>query len=86
MLFTGMLDNLTHIPPDTDSHHFQCTFHEMAIAFEYDVHVALGGPNADLHIKATLLQKLWRPLTTQHRLRLTDDRAGTFKQLFRYRK
>ena len=65
MLFTGMLDNLTHIPPDTDIHQFQCTFHEMAIALEYDVHIALGGPKADLHTKAILLQKLMRAPTLQ---------------------
>ena len=87
MLFTGVLDNRTHIPPDTDMHHFQCTLSEMATALEYDVHVAFGGPKADLHTKATLLQKLLRALTTQLRLRLTDDdRASTFKQVFRYRK
>ena len=86
MLFTGMLDILTHIPPDTDIHQFQCTFHEMAIALEYDVHVALGGPQADLHTKAILLQKLMRALALQYGLRFTDDdRASTFKQLFRYR-
>ena len=87
MPFAGMLDNLAHIPPDTDTHHFLCTFHEMAIALEYVVHVALGGPKADLHTKAILLQKLLRALTTQLGLRLTDnDRASTFKHLFRYRK
>jgi hypothetical protein len=86
MLFTGMLDNLTHIPPDTDVHQFQCTFHEIAIALEYDVHVALGGPKADLHTKALLLQKLMRALTLQYGLRFTDDdRARSFQQLFQYR-
>jgi hypothetical protein len=58
----------------------------MAIALEYNVHVALGGPKAVLHTKAALLQKLLRALSTQLKLRHTDDdRASNFKQLFRYR-
>ena len=44
MLFIGMLANLVHVPQDTDTNLFQCTFHEMAIALEYDLHVALGVP------------------------------------------
>jgi len=55
---TGMLDNLAHVPSDVDTHHFQCTFHELANALEYDLHVVLGGPKADLQTKALLVQKL----------------------------
>jgi len=82
-----MLDNLAHVPSDIEAHHFQCTFHEMAIALEYDVHVALGGPKADLNTKAALLQKIMRALTLQCGLRFTDDvGAKSFKQLFQYKK
>jgi len=86
MLFTGMVDNLACVPPDVGFQQYQCTFHEMAIALEYDVHVALGGPKADLHTRALLLQKLMRALTLQNGLRVTDDNsAKSFKQLFQYR-
>jgi hypothetical protein len=56
MLFTGMLDNLVHVPPDTEVSQFQCTFHELAIAVEYDMQVALGGPKADLFTKHHLFR------------------------------
>jgi ribonuclease HI len=63
--------------------HYQCTFHEMALAIEADTAICLGGPGADWATKARILKNTFRCLHTLSDWRLNGQtKSSNFKQIF----